>query len=363
MRSNYGMRDCAAQAGALCSVAFRELRWVMPIVSDQVAACRDRASQMPPGPIRDDALSTLVDERFNTEGAALFATLPAMRNPALVRLLATFEIIWDFLDTVSERPCDDMVGNGLQMHRALADALDPGAPIPDYFLLHPWRDDGGYLRWLVETCRAYAGALPSFDRVRPMALREAQRGAVSAVNHEPDSGMRDRRLIEFAERELPIVEELEWFELTGAASSSLTVHALLALAAEPDCTAADMDAVYHAYYPWISLASTMLDSYADFRDDMDTGAHSYVGHYGDLNAATVRIGEIVRRSARLAGDLPHGRRHLLIATGMVAMYLSKESARAPDMAWRSRTISRAPGPLPRTLQPILRVWRRAAGLP
>lgn len=356
------MLACAAQAGALGSVALRELSWVLPAVSDQVAACRERALRMPDGPIRDDALNTLVDERFNTEGAALFATVPRVRNPALVRLLATFEIIWDFLDTVSERPCADMVGNGLQLHRALADALDPDAPIPDYFVHHPWRDDGGYLRWLVETCRAEAALLPAFDRVQAFALREAQRGAVSAVNHEPDPEQRDLKLIDFAARELPAVDDCTWFELTGAASSSLTVHALLALAAEPGCEPADVAAVYAAYYPWISLASTMLDSYADFRDDQETGAHSYVEHYGSLNLATVRLGEIVRRSAALAGTLPRGRRHLLIATGMVAMYLSKASTREPDMRWRSQTIMRAPGPLPRALMPILRVWRLAARL-
>ncbi len=101
MRIDHGMRRCAAQAGALGAVAFRELSWVLPTVADQVAVCRSQASLIPDAPIRHDALTTLAEERFNTEGAALFATLPRHRSTDLVRLLATFEIIWDFLDTVS----------------------------------------------------------------------------------------------------------------------------------------------------------------------------------------------------------------------------------------------------------------------
>src|ERR1044072_9771613 len=90
------------------------------------------------------------------------------------------------LDTVSERPCENMVANGAQLHRALAEALSPGEPISPYYRYHPWRDDGGYLRSIVEACRAECLQLPSFDRVRPHVLPEAARLEVCAINHRLD---------------------------------------------------------------------------------------------------------------------------------------------------------------------------------
>jgi cytochrome P450 len=47
---------------------------------------------------------------------------------------------------------------------------------------------------------------------------------------------------------------------------------------------------------------------------------------------------------------------------MVAMYLSKDSSRAPESRSATQQLARAAGPLPRTLTPVLRVWRVIYGL-
>ncbi len=345
------------QVGTFFAVAGRELAWVLPGVAKLVTGWRAVAAAMPPGTLRDDALATLADERFNTEGAALFATLPTRRSLPLLRVLVALEVIWDYLDTVSERPCEDMVLNGLQLHRALAESLDPGGPISDYYRYNPSSNDGGYLRALVEECRAQCLELPSFELLRPHVIREARRGAVCAINHAPDPCDRDARLQAWVEQEYPDHTGFSWFELSGAASSSLTVHALLALAAQPDCTARDVDLTYAAYFPWISLASTMLDSYADRAEDLACGAHSYVEHYPSQDQALVRLCEIVATSVRVARALPRGERHALIASGMVPMYLTKKEMRAPCHRAAATALLRAAGPLPTLQWPILRTWR------
>ncbi|HMJ04140.1 MAG TPA: DUF2600 family protein, partial [Conexibacter sp.] len=75
-----------------------------------------------------------------------------------------------------------------------------------------------------------------------------------------------------------------------------------------------------------------------------------------------RLCEIVFRSAYGTRRLRNGERHALITTGMVAMYLSKASARSPELRSASREILRAAGSLPRFQMPIMRMMRAAQGL-
>jgi tetraprenyl-beta-curcumene synthase len=319
--------------------------------------CRAKALAIPDAPIREDALSSIDRKRGHADGAALFWILPRHRDLNLLRLLVTYQVIWDFLDCVNERAADEGTVNGRQLHKALIEALDPTAPISDYYRYHPWREDGGYLRTLVETCRNGCAALPSYGRVKSLAVREARRAQVLALNHDTDPYGRDESLREWAAQEFSEEQRLSWFELSSAASASLTVHAFLALAAEPSCTDAEVRRTCAAYFPWISGTATMLDSYVDQAEDDVNGDHRYVAHYADRVVARDRVSDLVTRSAAEARRLSNGHRHAVIAACMVAMYLSKDSARTPAMRPSTAVLARAGGSLTRVLLPVLRLWR------
>ncbi len=345
------------QVWALFAAASRELLWGLRAVSCEIRTWRERALLIPDAAIREDALSSIEQKRGHTDGAALFWILPRRRDLNLLRLLVTYELIWDFLDCLNERGAGEGTPNGLQLHKALVEALDPAVPISDYYRYHPWRDDGGYLRMLVEACRKGCAALPSYGRVRPLVVCEARRAQVLALNHDIDPGGRDSALKGWAAREFSGEKRLSWFELTGAASASLTVHAFLALAAEPTCSEAEMKRTRAAYFPWMSATTTMLDSYVDQAEDAVNGDHRYIGHYANSTLAGERVGELVTRSAIEARRLRHGHRHAVIAACMVAMYLSKDTARSPDLRASTASIVQAGGSLTRLLMPILRLWR------
>jgi tetraprenyl-beta-curcumene synthase len=322
-----------------------------------VRAWRTLAGHIPAPPIRRDALSALDTKRGHIDGAALFSILPRARNQSLLRLLVAYEVIWDLLDSVNEHGAAAGQANGRQLHLALIDALDPTRPVSDYYSHHPWKDDGGYLRTLVEVCRKSSAELPSYERVRPLLVEEATRAQVLAINHELDQAQRDAAMRAWAAQQAPNRTEASWFELTGAASASLTVHALLALAAEPVLSAGDITRTRGVYFPWISAATTMLDSYVDQVEDADNGDHSYIAHYPTPQVATRRIRDLVHRSLHEAITLPRGERHTLIVACMIAMYLSKDSARSPAMRETTRELTNAGGTLTKFLLPILRLWR------
>jgi tetraprenyl-beta-curcumene synthase len=329
------------------------------VASKEIGRWRARAQAIPDAPIREDALQVLDQKRTHVHGAALFWTLPRSRSRELLRLLVAYELIWDLLDNLSERAAAHGQTDGRQLHLAIAEAVDPLAPISDYYEQHPWHNDGGYLRALVETCQQSCLSLPSYPLVRDLVLREAARAQVLALNHYPNPANRDAALERWVSREYPRLELASWWELSGAASAPLTIHALLALAAEPACTDSEITSTYAAYFPWLSATTTMLDSYVDQIEDTENGNHSYIAHYPDPDCAVRSIRMLVRRSIAQTDSLRDGHKHTVIAAAMIAMYLSKDTARTPQLKAGTSALIHAGGPLTRLLLPILRAWRIA----
>jgi tetraprenyl-beta-curcumene synthase len=344
---------------ALLTAAIRELLWGLRAVSREMEPWRRRARTIPGASIRADALGALACKRAHADGAALFWILPRRREPHLLKLLVDYQLAWDFLDNVSERGAAAGEANNRRLYSALIDALDAGGPTSDYYRFHPWTDDGGYLPALVGACRAGCAQLPAYAQVRSVLKRETKRALVLGVNHDLDPEARDATLKGWVERECSGQVQASWFELTSAASASLTVHAILALAAESRCGWDEVQSAYSAYFPWISALGTMLDSYVDRAEDAAAGNHIYIDHYPSGEVGLRRVGELVRRSAREARLLPNGHRHAVIVACMVAMYLSRDSARVPPMRASTRGLVHAGGSMATLLLPVLRMWRIA----
>lgn len=348
-----------ATAGALGRALGRELTWGLRGAAHEIAYWRRQAVAIPDRALRDDVLEAIDHKRGNLDGAVLFTTIAQRRSRDLLRVLVAFELLADFLDCASERGAFVGIHNGLQLHRALIEALDPRVPLTDYYGYHPWSDDDGFLDALVQTCRQMCVRLPSFDVVRPFLSRATELTQVLALNHEEDAQLRDGLLRAWARRHFHDDCGLAWFELAGGASAWLTVLALLALAADEECDVDDARAAYGAYLPWVSLAGTLLDSYGDWEADASVSAHQYVMHYASGDMATQRIGAVTRRALAEASALRHGARHRVLVSAMAAMYLSKDSVLESTLRAQTRALARAAGPLTRLLIPALRTWRVA----
>jgi tetraprenyl-beta-curcumene synthase len=291
----------------------------------------------------------------------MFWTLPGARSCALLRLLVTYQILWDYLDSIGEHGATAGQANALRLHLALVDALDPERPISDYYRYHPSSDDGGYLRALVLACRQCCLLLPSFQRVRPLLIREAARVNVQAINHDFNAARRETALREWVAREFPSDYEVQWFELAAAAGANLAIYALFALAANSACEDQGIANTHRAYFPWTGALATMLDSFVDETEDITNGDQCYVAYYRTPELATQHIARLIQRCFHEAHMLRNAEGHKLLAACMVAMYLSKDSARTTDMRARTRHLINAGGSLTKFLVPILRAWRTAFG--
>ncbi|MBS1869105.1 MAG: DUF2600 family protein [Actinobacteria bacterium] len=352
----------ARELAALAVVMARFWLLVLPAARTELRGWERAAAAIPHPGLRAQALATLDSERLSVAGAALFAaTTPRRRDPALVRALVAYQVICDYLDTLSEQPSADPVGNGAQLHRALADAVGEG-PVADHYSRHAVRDDGGYLAALVAACREGCAALPAFAPVRAAAVREARRNEVQGINHAP-AAVREPALRAWAgdaTRADDAAGDASWFELAAAGSSSLAVLALIAAAADPATTTDAAERVRRAYFPWIEALSTLLDSVADHADDARTGELSFVGQYPSRRAAVARLRAVTARAVAGARSLPRGERHVVLVAGMIAMHVSEPGAWLPAARPATRAVLRAADTvLMPLLLLLLRGWRGA----
>jgi tetraprenyl-beta-curcumene synthase len=310
-----------------------------------------RARSIPDPLLREDALVSHRVKRSNSEGLAALAVLaPGPQRAPLARSLVAYQLMLDYLDDVSERPAEDPLANGLCLHSAFGVALDPEAPHQDYYALAPGREDGGYLVELIETCRGPLGTLPSYLVVRDSLLRQARLCCQSqALNHALGFEPLDDRLAEWAARtaaEAKLEADFEWWELlAAAAASSVTVGALLALAATPGATAADAARVESAYFPWISGLNALLDSLVDLDEDPEGASH--LRRYDSMDLAADRLQAITSGAHRRVRELPDARLHEAIFAAMGALYLSQPQSWRPDREQISRAVLAELGPFAR----------------
>jgi tetraprenyl-beta-curcumene synthase len=350
--------DLAARLALGATVA-RYLTRVLPFVRRDLAYWRERAREIPDPALRAHACASL-SKRGNIEGAALFAVLvPASRRRETVRALVAFQTAYNYLDTLCEQPSADPVANGRQLHRALLVALDPAAGHPDYYALHPQREDGGFLAVLVDTCRTALATLPSHAAVAAGAVAAAERiVSFQSLNLTERQGGHDA-LERWARRETPHGSGLAWWQTAGAGGSSLAVHALIATAARPDVTGRDVDAIAAAYFPWICALHSLLDSLVDVAEDERAGQRNLLGYHASPQQATFAMRTLARRASEALAALPDERHHRVILTAMAGYYLSGPEAATPYAGPIAADVAAAVGPL---LGPVLVLFKARRAL-
>lgn len=306
---------------------------VFPAVRRNRKRLRALAEAIPSPELRADALAAHHDKGSNSEGLAAMAVLaPRAHRSRLAGSLVAYQLMLDYLDGVSERPCKDPLANGLALHRAFEVALDPDAEHADYYAFAVSREDRGYLRELVECTRRSLGELPSYPTIKGSLLRQARLGRESqALNHALRFKSVHGRIEEWAAAtaaDAGLAPGFEWWELiAAAAASSLCIGALLALAATPGASEAEAHAVEAAYFPWASGLNALLDSLIDLDEDPEDASH--VRRYRSREHAAERLTAIAAGARWRVSQLPNGELHEAILAAMGALYLVREEAWSP----------------------------------
>jgi tetraprenyl-beta-curcumene synthase len=353
--------DLMARAtAALATANLRYWLTVAPVVRGELRRWRARADEIPDAYLRGLALRTLAVEGFTAEVAATLATLaPRSRRRTVIEAIVALEVMYDYLDGLTEQPAADPVRNGHRLFQAFLDAVDPDAPEGlDYHSYDSRPGDGSYLSDLAHTVRAAFVRLPRSRAVLPVVRAAAVRCAEAQIRVHTVEHRGGAQLRGWAEQQAA-GSALGWREfLAGAASSVLSVHALIAFAADARTTteqAREIDSVYLS----IAVLSTMLDSVIDYERDLDTGTVAYIGHYESPALLAERLVDVVRTATRQALSAPRSAHHVMTLAGVVAFYGSSPSATHENALPVMSQLQRQLRPLITPTLMVLRTWRWA----
>jgi tetraprenyl-beta-curcumene synthase len=332
---------------------------VAPLVRARLAHWERRAGAIPDPELAGAALGKLREERFNVELAAMLATLaPRAHRTSASEAIVALQVMYDYLDLLTERPRSDAPCDGRRLFAALEHALAvERSPGGDYYRHHPRSDDGGYLAELVASSSAALARLPRAGAVAEIARRAAGRCAEAQVLSHAAAGSETAELERWARREAAGTG-LRWPEyLAGASASVLAVHALIAAAADTRTTRGDAEALDAVY---LSIgALSMLDSLVDRERDLATGEPGFLGRYASSEAMGARLASVATDAVARARTAPNGAHHIVTLVGIVAYYTS---APAGDDAFArpvTAPVRRALRPLFGPTRALMRAWRLA----
>jgi tetraprenyl-beta-curcumene synthase len=351
-------RDIAAELALGSTVALYVTR-ILPLVRRETAHWRAEARKIPDPALRAHAVEGM-SKRGNLEGAALFAVLaPRGRRREAVRALVAFQVAYNYLDKLAEQPSADPIANGRRLHQALVAALEPTAAQPDYYALHPQREDAGFLWALVDTCRTALATLPSRTVAASAASTAAERiVAFQSFNLSEHQGGQDA-LERWARHQADESWGLQWWQIAAAGGSSLAVHALIAVSARDQVHQRDVEAIEAAYFPWICGLHSLLDSLVDVTEDELAGQRNLLSYHATAEHASLSMEILARRAADASCSLPDALHHRVILIAMVSYYLSSDEVSTPYARAIADSVAGAVGPL---LPPALRLFKARRAL-
>ena len=326
--SAIGDRWFVTRAGL--ALAFAHARYwtsVAPRVSQQLRRWEARAAEIVDPTLQGLALGKLRDERFNAEVAAMIATIaPARYREDTVEAIVALQIMYDYLDVLTEQPAANPIRDGLHYTKAFSDAVTVSkVTTDDYYSYYQGAGDGGYLTDLACAVREALLSLPAVEAIADIIPISAYRCAEAQVRiHALQSSGVDQ--LEGWARTEAEGTELQWREwLFGAMGSVVAAHALIAAAADEHTTleqASEIDSTYLS----LCVLTTVLDHLVDHEHDLSTGEESYLSFYENPGVLTQQIAAVAGRVMARVRTIPHGPHHAVMLAGVVAYYTSQPSA-------------------------------------
>jgi tetraprenyl-beta-curcumene synthase len=324
-------RKFVARAGlALARSHARYWTSVAPLVRSQLRRWEARAADIPDPLLGGLAREKLRDERFNVEVAAMIATIaPARHRARSVQAIVALQIMYDYLDGLTEQPMAEPIRSGLQCAQAFIDSVAVfEQPAGDYYALYGGEGDRGYLGELVDTVRGGLRELPAIDAIANVIPKTLARCAeaqvrIHAIARAGQEGKEQLARWAIAEADGSDLECREW--LFGAMGSVVAAHALIAAAADEQTTrrqASELDSLYLS----LCVLTTALDHVVDHERDILEGEQSYLQLYASPQELAGEVATVAARVLEHARTMPDGPHHAMILAGVVAYYTSQPSA-------------------------------------
>jgi tetraprenyl-beta-curcumene synthase len=337
---------------------FRVYRYVLPEVRGQLKLWREQAERIPDAELNKQAIASMTSKQFHCEGGAVYAAANLPMRHVLIPLIVAFQTISDYLDNLCDRSTSLDPRDFRRLHQSMLDAVDPAAPLHDYYAFREEREDGGYLAELVKTCQSCVCLLPSYPlvaaSVRKLVALYCDLQVYKHIRHD----LREKELSDWWSRHEERYPQLSWNEFAAATGSTLGVFMLFLAGSNPGLRQDEVAVIEDAYFPYVCCLHILLDYLIDQEEDRAGGDLNFCSYYDSLDTTVERIAFIVEEARLKILRLEHSSFHRMIIEGLLALYLSDPKVRTQQQV---RAISKRlmkKSPLTRLFFWVNSVWIR-----
>lgn len=306
---------------------YQAYRHIFPNVHQELKQWRARANRIPDPELKRQAIASMTTKQFHCEGGSVYAVAGRKHRRRLVSLIVAFQTISDYLDNLCDRSTSLDPTDFRQLHQAMLDAVHPEAEPQDYYKYREEKEDGGYLRALVQTCQEHIRELPNYPLVRESITRFVSLYCDLQVHKHVDPQERESRLHEWWLTYKEDYPQLRWYEFAAATGSTLGVFMLFKVACEPDATSDRVQQIEKAYFPWVCGLHILLDYLIDQGEDEEGGDLNFCAYYPDCSDTVERLQFFRERARKHLVHLPDSSFHTMVVEGLLGLYLSDKKVR------------------------------------
>lgn len=299
-------------------------RDVIPTVHRYFNQWKEKAATIPNQELRSQALDSLEKKAFHCEGGGVYGLVAKDRFDELIQFIIAYQITCDYLDNLCDQSPSLNPDDFCCLHQALLDALTPGAKLTNYYQFREEQEDGGYLHALVQTCQDILSTFPSFEKVQAGMLELSGYYGDLQVHKHVKKEERIPRLEAWFEEHRHKVPDMNWFEFSACAGSTLGIYALATYATKPELTEETAAALKNGYYPWLQGVHILLDYFIDQEEDIADDELNFLFYYDNEEQMIERFRFFVDQADHCLSTLPDPKFHRMINRGIIAIYIADE---------------------------------------
>jgi tetraprenyl-beta-curcumene synthase len=323
----------------------RFLIGVLPQVSREIRRWDRQLDDCGDWMLLKQAMSSLKHKRFHAQGGCFYALYSPQYSKQMISLVVALQTISDYLDNLCDRGGIYDEAAFRCLHQAMLDALST-KPVHsrDYYRYYIARNDGGYLRALVEECRGSIVVFPAYPVVQGELLRLVSLYNDLQVFKHLHLHTRHARLKRWFRDKCSVsAPPLYFWEFAAACGSTLAMFALLSAAASAHTTEEEVRRITGAYFPWVCGLHILLDYWIDQEEDRIGGDLNFTSCYPSPEIAAQRLHLFLNKSLEGVSRLPHPSFHRTVVRGLLAVYLSDHKVSRQGFRQTAKSLLEAAG--------------------
>jgi len=217
--------------------------------------------------LRNTAIDSLYSVREDCLCYSFFETFPYVNKDSCARFISSLLVLTAYLKELCSRK--DLFGTECTvfLYNSFLDSLVTVRQPSNYYTKCPYKNDGGYLLFLVKRCREALRDLPYIGVVKPSIEEYAYKYFSFHVNIFTSNLNVTDSIMAWGESKNDKTGLLTCMEYSAACSNLSLIMALFATGFDPYAGIDTVKDLNYLYFPCVNSLYSLLDSYIDLQPE------------------------------------------------------------------------------------------------